>query len=250
MVVVHRGALLRAGGPLRSGRGWFDCIACLEDCTTNSRPLPYPLRSRFGAGAWRSGTSRRAAVSSGAGAQWGGPPPAALSMPPPPYSPCSPAPGVSQLDGYLELYNATATAINAVDPLISVGGPATASLNWVTEFINFTQGGVRVPAHFLSTHSVRRRRRRRRGAMLPRPPCETRLAPSLCSIRRITPPRRPRGLSGRVRGGGGCGASYLLCELGKSPGNCDVPCDCTMLCIAAQTISSPSRRRQLPPASH
>ena len=65
----------------------------------------------------------------------------------------SPAPNVTQLDGYFELYNATATAIAAVDPLISVGGPATAALNWVPEFINFTQGGAAVPAHFLSTHS-------------------------------------------------------------------------------------------------
>ena len=64
-----------------------------------------------------------------------------------------PAPGVSNLDGYFELYNTTATDIAAVDPLISVGGPPTAALDWVPEFINFTQGGAAVPAHFLSTHS-------------------------------------------------------------------------------------------------
>jgi len=39
-----------------------------------------------------------------------------------------------------------------VDPLISVGGPATAGLAWVTEFINITGAGAIMPAHFLSTH--------------------------------------------------------------------------------------------------
>ena len=47
----------------------------------------------------------------------------------------------------------TATAINAVDPLISVGGPATAQLKWVPDFIERTGAGKLLPAHFLSTHS-------------------------------------------------------------------------------------------------
>jgi xylan 1,4-beta-xylosidase len=64
-----------------------------------------------------------------------------------------PAPGTSNIDGYFELYNVTATAINAVDPLISVGGPATAGLAWVSDFVERTGAGKLMPAHFLSTHS-------------------------------------------------------------------------------------------------
>ena len=63
-----------------------------------------------------------------------------------------PRPGQTNLEAYFELYNVTARAIAAVDPLISVGGPATAGLAWVTEFINITGAGAIMPAHFLSTH--------------------------------------------------------------------------------------------------
>jgi len=59
----------------------------------------------------------------------------------------------SQLDGYFELYNVTASAIKSVDPLISVGGPATESLMWISDFIERTGNGTLMPAHFLSTHS-------------------------------------------------------------------------------------------------
>ena len=66
-----------------------------------------------------------------------------------------PAPGVPQLEGYLALYNATVQAFAAVDPLLSVGGPATASLAWVSDFINATSAAnpSRLHASFLSTHS-------------------------------------------------------------------------------------------------
>ena len=63
-----------------------------------------------------------------------------------------PRPNQTQLDGYFELYNVTASAINAVDPLISVGGPATENLLWVDDFISRTGAGKLMPAHFLSTH--------------------------------------------------------------------------------------------------
>jgi len=63
-----------------------------------------------------------------------------------------PRPNQTQLDGYFELYNVTARAINAVDPLISVGGPATENLLWVDDFISRTGAGKLMPAHFLSTH--------------------------------------------------------------------------------------------------
>ena len=63
-----------------------------------------------------------------------------------------PRPGQTNIEAYFELYNVTALAINAVDPLISVGGPATAGLAWVPDFINRTGAGKIMPAHFLSTH--------------------------------------------------------------------------------------------------
>ena len=63
-----------------------------------------------------------------------------------------PRPNQTQLDGYFELYNVTARAINAVDPLISVGGPATENLMWVSDFIERTGAGALLRAHFLSTH--------------------------------------------------------------------------------------------------
>ena len=53
---------------------------------------------------------------------------------------------------YFAFYNTTARAIAAVDPLISVGGPATAALAWVADFINFTATND-VPRAFVSTHS-------------------------------------------------------------------------------------------------
>ena len=61
-------------------------------------------------------------------------------------------PGQTQLDAYFELYNVTARAVKAADPLISVGGPATAGLAWVPEFINITGAGKLIPADLLSTH--------------------------------------------------------------------------------------------------
>ena len=63
-----------------------------------------------------------------------------------------PIPGDDQLASYLGLYNATARALVSVDPLLSVGGPATAELGWVQEFINATKNGA-MPASFVSTHS-------------------------------------------------------------------------------------------------
>lgn len=39
-----------------------------------------------------------------------------------------------------------------MDPLLRVGGPATAGLAWVSDFINFTQAEG-VPVDFVSTHS-------------------------------------------------------------------------------------------------
>ena len=62
-----------------------------------------------------------------------------------------PPPGVSNLDSYFQLYNASARAIKSVDPLIPVGGPATAALAWVADFVNYTQV-TKAPADYLTTH--------------------------------------------------------------------------------------------------
>jgi hypothetical protein len=43
--------------------------------------------------------------------------------------------------------------VKAVDSFLSVGGPATAQLGWVSEFINRTGAGALMPASFVSTHS-------------------------------------------------------------------------------------------------
>ena len=54
---------------------------------------------------------------------------------------------------YFAFYNYTANAVRSVDPLLSVGGPATAGLAWVPDIINFTSAGSSVPLSFVSTHS-------------------------------------------------------------------------------------------------
>ena len=61
-------------------------------------------------------------------------------------------PNRDNLAAYLSLYNTTASAIASVDPFIPVGGPATAALAWVPEFINYT-AATKAPAAFVSTHS-------------------------------------------------------------------------------------------------
>lgn len=53
---------------------------------------------------------------------------------------------------YFDFYNYTSHAVRSVDPFLSVGGPATAGLAWVPEFINFT-ATVGAPRAFVSTHS-------------------------------------------------------------------------------------------------
>jgi xylan 1,4-beta-xylosidase len=59
---------------------------------------------------------------------------------------------VTNLESYLMLYNTTARAIKAVDSLLSVGGPSSAELGWIPEFIAATAGGA-MPASFLSSHA-------------------------------------------------------------------------------------------------
>ena len=54
-------------------------------------------------------------------------------------------------DDYFKLYRSTAVAIKEVDPLLQVGGPATARDAWIDEFIDFCETGD-VPLDFVSTH--------------------------------------------------------------------------------------------------
>ena len=55
-------------------------------------------------------------------------------------------------DGYFQLYSTTARALKSVDSKLRVGGPSTAGMGWIPEFLNFchTQN---VPIDFISSHS-------------------------------------------------------------------------------------------------
>lgn len=56
----------------------------------------------------------------------------------------------SQKD-YFTLYRTTAEAVKSVDPLLKVGGPATAKNEWISEFLDFCTKN-KVPADFITTH--------------------------------------------------------------------------------------------------
>jgi xylan 1,4-beta-xylosidase len=59
--------------------------------------------------------------------------------------------GSGRKSDYFELYRYTVDAIKAVDPLLRVGGPATADNAWVEDFLNFCRSN-NLPADFVSTH--------------------------------------------------------------------------------------------------
>ena len=52
---------------------------------------------------------------------------------------------------YFEMYKATAAAVKAVDPSLRVGGPATAAVGWIPEFLNYCEREG-APVDFVSTH--------------------------------------------------------------------------------------------------
>ncbi len=52
---------------------------------------------------------------------------------------------------YFKLYRITARALKRVDPLLKVGGPATAKNAWIPEFLEFCEKR-KVPVDFVSTH--------------------------------------------------------------------------------------------------
>ena len=53
---------------------------------------------------------------------------------------------------YLDLYNASAMAIKAVHPSLQVGGPATAGVQHIQDFVDDTKK-MGIPVDFVSTHS-------------------------------------------------------------------------------------------------
>ena len=59
---------------------------------------------------------------------------------------------MSYPEPYLTLYNSSAAAIKAVSPRLRVGGPATAGLAHVADFIADTKR-LNLPVDFVSTHS-------------------------------------------------------------------------------------------------
>ena len=59
--------------------------------------------------------------------------------------------GSGRQNDYFELYEHTATAIKSVDERLSVGGPATAANEWITDFTSFCVRN-NVAADFISTH--------------------------------------------------------------------------------------------------
>jgi len=59
--------------------------------------------------------------------------------------------GCGSQQQYFELYANTATAVKSVSSQLLVGGPATAQLQWINEFIDFVNI-KKVPADFVSSH--------------------------------------------------------------------------------------------------
>lgn len=55
-------------------------------------------------------------------------------------------------DGYFQLYETTARAVKAVDAKLRVGGPATAGMGWIPEFLAFCRD-QKVPVDFVASHS-------------------------------------------------------------------------------------------------
>ena len=54
-------------------------------------------------------------------------------------------------EDYFELYRQSALAIKAVDKKLQVGGPSTARLDWIPEFIRYCSSKS-LPVNFISTH--------------------------------------------------------------------------------------------------
>ena len=59
--------------------------------------------------------------------------------------------GSGKQEDYFRLYVATAQAVKSVDPMLKVGGPATAANAWIEDFISFCDKND-APLDFISTH--------------------------------------------------------------------------------------------------
>jgi xylan 1,4-beta-xylosidase len=59
--------------------------------------------------------------------------------------------GSGKQSDYFELYRYTVEAIKGIDPMLKVGGPATAANAWIDDFLNFC-GSNDLPVDFVSTH--------------------------------------------------------------------------------------------------
>jgi xylan 1,4-beta-xylosidase len=55
-------------------------------------------------------------------------------------------------DGYFQLYATTSRALKSVDSKLRVGGPATAGMAWIPEFLTYCKNND-VPIDFVSSHS-------------------------------------------------------------------------------------------------
>jgi xylan 1,4-beta-xylosidase len=53
---------------------------------------------------------------------------------------------------YFDLYKATAVALKSVDPALQVGGPATATTGWISDFLGYCSQN-NAPIDFVSTHA-------------------------------------------------------------------------------------------------
>ena len=60
--------------------------------------------------------------------------------------------GIPRDRSYFDLYAHTARVLKAVSPKIRVGGPATAAIAWISDFLKFTADN-HVPVDFVSTHA-------------------------------------------------------------------------------------------------
>jgi xylan 1,4-beta-xylosidase len=60
--------------------------------------------------------------------------------------------GIPRDRSYFDLYAHTARDLKSVSPRIRVGGPATAAIAWISDFLKFTSEN-HVPVDFISTHA-------------------------------------------------------------------------------------------------
>jgi xylan 1,4-beta-xylosidase len=60
--------------------------------------------------------------------------------------------GIPRQQSYFDLYANTARTLKSVSPRLRVGGPATAAVSWIPEFLKYTAEN-HIPVDFVSTHA-------------------------------------------------------------------------------------------------